>query len=80
MGLLPQYYLLISRSLDRSRKASVFMEIVIPQTSNNQPDVDVMLQSESDRVCKYVERNCSSLNAVDQSPSILHVISAAEFC
>lgn len=73
MGLLPQYCLLISSPLDRSRNASVFMEIVLPQTSNNQPDVDVMRQSESDRVCKYVERNCSSLNAVDQSPSMLHV-------
>lgn len=67
--LLPQYYVLISSSVDSSRKASVFMETVLPQTSDNQPNVSVMLQSDSDKVCKYLERNCSSSNAVAQSPS-----------
>lgn len=47
----------------------MFMETVHPQTNNDQPNVDVMLQSDSDKVCKYLERNCSSLNAVDQSPT-----------
>ena len=65
MELLPQYCVLISSSLDSRRKASVFMETVLPQINNNQPNVDVMLQSDSDKVCKYLERNCSSLNAVD---------------
>lgn len=67
MELLPQYSVLISRSLGSRRKASVFMETVLPQTSDNQPNVNVMLQSDSDKVCKYLERNCSSLNAADQS-------------
>lgn len=69
MELLPQYCVVISSSLDIRRKASVFMETVLPQSSNNQPNVDVMLQPDSEKVCKYLERNCSSLNAVDQSPA-----------
>lgn len=67
--LLPQYCVLISISLDSRRIASLFMETVLPQTSNNPPNVNVMLQSDSDKVCKYLERNCSSLTAVDQSPT-----------
>lgn len=69
VALLPQYCVLISSSADSRRKSSVLMETVHPQTSDNQPNVGVMLQSDSDKVCKYLERSCSSSNAVVQSPS-----------
>lgn len=36
------------------------METVLPETSNNQPNVDVMLQSDFNKVCKYLERNGSA--------------------
>lgn len=32
-------------------------------------NVGVTLQSDYDKVCKYLERNCSSSNAVAQSPN-----------
>lgn len=68
MELLSQYGVLIFNSLGNKRKA-MFIGTVLPQKSNNQPNVNVMLQSDSDKVCKYLERNCSSLKAVDQSPT-----------
>lgn len=47
----------------------MIMETEPPQTSDNQSNVGVMLQSDSDKVCKYLERSCSSSKAVAQSPS-----------
>lgn len=60
MKLLLQYCMLIPSSLDSRIKANVFMETVLPETSNNQPNVDVMLQSDFNKVCKYLERNGSA--------------------
>lgn len=81
VALLPQCCMLISSSVDSRRKASVFMETGLPQTRDNQPKVGVMLQSDSDKVCKYLERSCSSSNAAAQSPSGANPsTAAAEFC